>query len=77
LSGRSAQYSDNWGQIQGLGNIPEDWPELPVNAALATASDDGDHGVMRREGVAIEEMEELLAEMIEAEEAYIVRSAGN
>jgi hypothetical protein len=65
------------GQFQGRASIPDDWPELPANAALATASDDGDHGVMRRERVAIEEMEELLAEMLEAEEEDNVRSARN
>jgi hypothetical protein len=124
------------GPIQGLGELPEDWPELPDNSSLAvevgwvqaqrlrivekrtagativhlgramspapswaalgwletsirsyakfvdvaakaTASDYGDHGVMRRERVAIEEMEELLAEMIEAEEDVNVRSTGN
>ena len=111
------------GQIQGLGDIPEDWPELPANASLsaevgwvqanrlriveertagativhlgralspapswaalgwletsirsyakfvdvaakATSIDDGEASVMRRERVAIEEMEALLAEMM-------------
>ena len=127
---------DGGGPIQGLGDIPPAWPDLPDNASLAsevgwvqanrlriveenpgratvvrldlamspapswaalgwletsirsyakfvdvaakaTASDYGDHGVMRRERVAIEEMEELLAEMIEAEEEVNVRSTGN
>jgi hypothetical protein len=109
-------------QIQGLGAIPESWPELPSNASLsaevgwcqanrlrivtdkpggattvhlgralspapswaalgwletsirsyakyvdvaskATSSDDGEAGVMRRERMAIEEVDALLAEM--------------
>lgn len=110
------------GQIRGLSDLPEDWPELPDNASLssevgwvqaqrlrvveeqpggatvvhldragtptpswaalgwletsirsyskfvdvaarATASDDGEAAVMRRERVAIEEVEALLDEM--------------
>jgi hypothetical protein len=110
------------GQIQGLSDIPDDWPELPPNgqlsaeigwvqanrlriveekpghatvvrldlalspapswaalgwletsvrsyakfvdvAAKATASDDGESGVMRRERMAIEEVRALLDEM--------------
>ena len=114
------------GQIQGLADIPEDWPELDANASLAvelawvqanrlriveerpgratlvhlsraitaapswaalgwletsirsyakfvdvaaktTGGDDGDEGVMRCERVAIDEVERLLDEMLEAE----------
>ena len=114
---------DGGGPIQGLGDIPPAWPDLPDNASLAvevgwvqanrlrivteqasgativhlsrslspapswaalgwletsirsyakyvdvaakaTASDDGEAAVMRRERMAIEEMEALLAEMM-------------
>ena len=114
------------GSIQGLSDIPEDWPELPANASLssdvgwvqanrlrvveertagptlvhlsqalspapswaalgwletsirsyakyvdvaakATSSDDGEAGVMRRERMAIDEVDALLAEMMDDE----------
>ena len=114
------------GQIQGLSELPGDWPELDANASLAvelawvqanrlrvvterpgkatlvhleraitaapswaalgwletsirsyakfvdvaaktTGANDGDEGVMRRERVAIDEVERLLGEMLEAE----------
>jgi hypothetical protein len=116
------------GQIQGLGLIPEDWPELPSNASLAaeiawcqanrlrivserssgatvvelgqalspapswaalgwletsirsyakfvdvaaktTASDDGEHGMVRRERMAIDDVRALLGEVIDEAKA--------
>ena len=122
-SSSSATSTTDGGQIQGLGDIPASWPELPANASLAvevagvqanrlrvvaehaggatvvnltqsltpapswaalgwletsirsyakyvdvaaraTAVVDGEAGVWRREGVAIEEVRTLLDEML-------------
>jgi hypothetical protein len=121
-----AHLAHSDGQIQGLGEIPDDWPELPSNASLAAevgwvqanrlwvveerpgratlvrldraaspapsraalgwletsirsyakfvdvaakaaSSDDGESAVMRRERIAIAEVEEIMAEMMEAD----------
>jgi hypothetical protein len=123
----SAQPKADDGQIQGLGEIPGGWPELPPNASLpvevgwvqanrlriveertggatlvhldqaltpapswatlgwletsirnyakfvdvvakVSGTTDDEHGVMRRERMAIDEVEELLEQMIEDED---------
>lgn len=122
VSSSEGYGTNSGGQIQGFGDIPEVWPDLPANASLgteigwvqanrlrvveergnatrvhldraaspapswsalgwletsirsyakyvdvaakATASDDGEAGWMKREKIAIEEMEALLAEMM-------------
>ena len=75
--GRALSPAPSWAALGWLETSIRSYAKFVDVAAKATASDYGDHGVMRRERVAIEEMEELLAEMIEAEEEVNVRSTGN
>ncbi len=129
------EYSTDSGQIQGLGNIPQDWPELQSNASLsaeigwvqanrlrvveerpgaatlvrleragspapswaalgwletsirsyakfvdvaarASGGDDDEGAVMRRERMAIEEVEGLINDMMEAEGGQVCRRCG-
>ena len=74
---RAGSPAPSWVALGWLETSIRSYAKFVDVAAKATASDYGDHGVMRRERVAIEEMEELLAEMIEAEEDVNVRSTGN
>ena len=65
---RAGSPAPSWAALGWLETSIRSYAKFVDVAAKATSTVDGEAGVWRRERVAIEEMEELLEEMREAEE---------